>query len=73
MLCLGKGVISKKLWCFVAGEEKQMFGLSTELIAKDKLAAVKRCDILIVSPSSEQIGFALMKGLNTGSQLVTSY
>ena len=50
-----------------------MFGLSTELIAKAKLATVKIFDILFVSPSSEQIGFALMKGLNTGSQLVTSY
>ena len=41
-----------------------MFGLSTELITKGKLATVKRfeCDVSSVSPSSERIEFAQTSG-----------
>ena len=41
----------------VGGESKQMFGLSTELITKGKLATEKRdsnADVLSVSPASPE-------------------
>ena len=37
-----RGLVSKETGCFVDGEKKRMYGLSTELITKDNLATVKR-------------------------------